>query len=166
MILQALTQALHLLGRGAEAAKFREQVKEALQAGSDVSNAANQLAALLNTITLQGDHQALQDSALHTLQWGSSIWQTPSSPSQGSPIQPVATFLAHLQPETNRLSPLVCEAMDMEEDHRTEQTSRTLEELVAAADGATYVCHRCGGAVSLKRQQVHEHHWCPAIDAG
>ena len=35
--------------------------------------------------------------------------------------------------------------------------------LVAAAEGATYVCQQCGGLLSVERGQAHQQLWCPAL---
>ncbi len=38
-----------------------------------------------------------------------------------------------------------------------------LGRLVSEAEGASYVCPRCGGVVSVARQQAHQQLWCTAL---
>lgn len=38
--------------------------------------------------------------------------------------------------------------------------------LAIAAEGASYVCQRCGGVVAVARQAAHEQSWCPSLHGG
>lgn len=38
--------------------------------------------------------------------------------------------------------------------------------LATAAEGASYVCRRCGGLVAVARQAAHEQSWCPSLQGG
>ena len=112
-------------------------------AGGAGNNAVAELAGLMSLISLQAPqhgqpHNAAQHA--HQQQAGASSGAADMDTEGSAGPEPPSSSAARGGDSPSRLG-----------------------RLVAAAEGATYVCQQCGGLVSVERGQAHQQLWCPAL---
>ncbi|KAL4421115.1 hypothetical protein ABPG77_001510 [Micractinium sp. CCAP 211/92] len=154
--LRVVAELLQALGLEREAGESIARVQQALAAGSSSAAAADELAGLLSLVSLQPQGASGEPCKQPVQPWQEHWQQQQQQPSSADGMD----IEGGTGPGPPTGSPmLAAAAASVGEQER-------ITRLTIAAEGASYVCQKCGGVVAVARQAAHEQSWCPSLHGG
>lgn len=159
-------------------------MQQALAAGSSSAHAANELAGLMSLISLQATQTqqarvvvmcscsaailrlavwlCCQNSSAHRITCAMQVQQQAPTPMGAQYQQQQQQFSSGSEPAGMEVEGGTGPGPPPPHLAPADNEASRLAELAAAAEGASYMCPRCGGMVAVARFEAHQQLWCPA----